>query len=407
MGELFLLLKISFDYILYLYYLPIKICDPMKKHIKIAMAWGGTGGHVFPIKSLIEYINQEKIGEGRRKLEKSVGLYRFWNKHSLEEKICRELICLGNKNLKFVPMLSWKFRRETKIISRLKNIGDVAKIIFWFFYSLFALLFLRIDVIFCKWWHVALPVVLAAVLLRRKIVVHESDTKTWLTNKIAARFATKVFTWFEGVLEGGEVVGQILSNELVWNGENWKKLGEIGEEKTNILVLGGSQGSRSLYHWLTQIDTDSNDPHVLVSDKLQFYIVLGLLNKEFGEKFKKYSNVITFDFADQQTMGQLYDICDIWLTRGGTTSLAEQKLFDMKLAIVPIPWTHDQYKNAEYYEKKYNDIILDQKKDFQVNLKNFLLSHIGFKKEIVHTDIDRLAEIGKVKEKIMHSLVER
>jgi len=44
---------------------------------------------------------------------------------------------------------------------------------------------------------VALPVVLAAALLRRKVVVHESDTRPGLVNKIAARFAKKTFTGFE------------------------------------------------------------------------------------------------------------------------------------------------------------------------------------------------------------------
>ena len=31
----------------------------MQKKIRIAMAGGGTGGHVFPIKSLIDYLEEK------------------------------------------------------------------------------------------------------------------------------------------------------------------------------------------------------------------------------------------------------------------------------------------------------------------------------------------------------------
>jgi len=68
-------------------------------------------------------------------------------------------------------------------------------------------------------------------------------------------------------------------------------------------------------------------------------------------------------------MGMVYNYCDIALKRAGTTSLAEQKLYDMKLLIVPISWTHDQYENAKYYVNHYQDLLIDQKKsDFERRL---------------------------------------
>lgn len=70
-------------------------------------------------------------------------------------------------------------------------------------------------------------------------------------------------------------------------------------------------------------------------------------------------------------MGELYNICDIAITRGGTTSLAEQKLYDMKQIIVPIPRTHDQYDNAKWYVKYHNDIMINQRdNDFEAQLSD-------------------------------------
>lgn len=61
----------------------------------------------------------------------------------------------------------------------------------------------------------ALPLVLAAALLRKKIVVHESDTHAGLVNRIASRLAKKTFTGFDGALPRSETIGQILSDDIV------------------------------------------------------------------------------------------------------------------------------------------------------------------------------------------------
>ena len=52
----------------------------------------------------------------------------------------------------------------------------------------------RITTVFCKGGYVALPVVIASKILRKKLIVHESDTRPGLVNRIAARWADQVFT---------------------------------------------------------------------------------------------------------------------------------------------------------------------------------------------------------------------
>ncbi len=70
------------------------------------------------------------------------------------------------------------------------------------------------------------------------------------------------------------------------------------------------------------------------------------------------------------------------MTRAGTTSLAEQQLFNIKKIIVPISWTHDQYTNAAWYQKKYQDIIIDMQQPGSVETLDLTLQqHKGFKKK--------------------------
>lgn len=54
--------------------------------LRIAMAGGGTGGHVFPIRSLVDFLKQHPSYDER--IEK---LYRFGSRNSLEQKTCQDL----------------------------------------------------------------------------------------------------------------------------------------------------------------------------------------------------------------------------------------------------------------------------------------------------------------------------
>ena len=56
----------------------------------------------------------------------------------------------------------------------------------------------------------------------------------------------------------------------------------------------------------------------------------------------------------------MYARADLGIVRGGTTTLAECKLFDLPLVIVPLPVTHDQQKNAEFYVTEFGDKLISQ-----------------------------------------------
>lgn len=377
--------------------------------LNIAMAWWWTWWHVFPVKSIIEFIN--KNPECCQEVSKIV---RFWKKKSLEYEIY-EKIKQNNQNLFFQTIVSGKYRRETPFKSKLKNVRDMFKFWRWIFQSLFYLKKYKIDVIFCKWWYVALPVVIAGKVLRKKIVVHESDVHSWLVNKIAAKFATTVFTGFDWVLPNSVTVGQILSDDIVCNEsiknipihtEVWQEL-SIAEqlfysdpEKTKLLVMWGSQWSKRLYtSLLNSIKENKN-----VYSDYEIFLVLWKENQDLATEFDSIKNVYTFDFVSQKDMWLLLKYCDISLTRAWTTSLAEQKLYNLKIVMVPIPWTHDQYDNAKFYVEHYDDILLDSTDEhYEKNMLEIFTKYKNFKKEKVTKDI--LAEISVAKDKIVKALL--
>ncbi len=383
------------------------------KTINIAMAWWWTGWHVFPIKSLIEHIY--KNTEYYSKINDIV---RFWEKRSLEEEVFLQLK-EKYKDIHFQAIVSWKYRRETRLKSRLKNIRDAFKFWYWIVQSIYYIKRYSIDVIFCKWWYVALPIVLAWRLLRRKIIVHESDVRSWLVNKIASKYADKVFTWFDKVLPKSTTIWQILSDEI-FSTESVKNLPSARDmdikwrvltvseqlyytdpDKTHLLVIWWSQGSKRLYNTLL----DSINQNRETYKNYEIFIILGKENQNMKSLFDQYQNVHVFDFISQQEMGLLLKNCDISLTRAGTTSLAEQKLYDLKIVMVPIPRTHDQYDNAKFYVKKYDDILLDSKdENYKKNMLDIFKKYKKFKKKDTKKDI--IWQISIAKDIIVKAMLE-
>ena len=131
-------------------------------------------------------------------------------------------------------------------------------------------------------------------------------------------------------------------------------------------------------------------------------VSLGKLNADLQEDFEK-KGAIVFDFLSQKEMGYLYSLSDLAVSRGGTTSLAEQKIFHLKTIIVPIPRTHDQMDNALYYEKHFHDIVLDQDDQyFEKDLGEILREFADYKKE--HFPLCS-EEVTKTKEIILQAIL--
>ena len=366
----------------------------MKKKT-IVMAWGGTWGHVFPIKSLIEtIISDPKYSDQVKEI------IRFWSKNSLEQETAAKFW----GKVRFISILSWKWRRETPLKSRLKNIRDLFLFAAGFIQSTFYLRKSKADVVFCKWWYVALPVVFAAKFLRKPIYVHESDVKPWLVNRIWNKFSKQSFCGFDNVFSWAIVVGQILSDEIVPDKNTNPELinslkAEKKDGKPSILVMWWSQGSKKLYECLADLLKENKT----LRDSFHYHIILGKLNEDLKQIFKEFPSVTTYDFLSQSDMWILYQHCDISLTRGWTTSLAEQKLFNLKSIIVPIPRTHDQKLNAERYVKNFNDIMVEQSTPTtSEDLLKALISLKDYHKPEISADIH--AEIWKAKHTILDHL---
>ncbi len=131
-------------------------------------------------------------------------------------------------------------------------------------------------------------------------------------------------------------------------------------------------------------------------------MILGTKNIGLRRYFEGFKNVTCYDFVSQKEMGKLLLESDAAITRAGTTSMAEEKLFGLKLIMIPIPRTHDQLKNAVYYEKHHNDILVKQDESFLLHLPIALEKVQGYKKSWSQENLE--AGINKAKDLICEIL---
>lgn len=326
----------------------------MGKKKTIALTGWSTWGHIFPLLSIYNYLQEEKN-------YKFVWVWEEWN---LEEEIAE------NNNIKFLDISAWKIRRYFD----LRNFYEPLKNLTWIFEGLYHIKSKKIDIIFSKWWYVSLPLAIAWKILWKNIYIHESDTISWISNRIVWKIATKIFYSFpnDKIDNNKHILSwQILNPELL---DNIKDLTYIENSKLKVLVIWWSQGSRIIFEELLKILKDLNS--------IEFTIILWEKNKYFKEKFIPFTNTKVYDFIEQKDLWVILKNTDIALTRAWATSLWEQNVFWIHSIIIPLEnsaWDH-QNKNAKYFKEKFWSDILNQNENLSEKIKEKLLKYKNLRK---------------------------
>lgn len=159
--------------------------------MKILLVGGGSGGHVTPLKAVADEIHA--IDDG----------------HSITVVTNREFyqtakqIFADTPEIRIKKIFAGKWRRYHSksaawhvlhLPTLFKNIRDVIYLAIGSLQALIVMLAVRPDVVFCKGGFVCVPVGVAARIFRKRILIHDSDTRPGLTNRLLSRWATTIAT---------------------------------------------------------------------------------------------------------------------------------------------------------------------------------------------------------------------
>ncbi len=262
----------------------------------------------------------------------------------------------------------------------LKNVRDMFLVGVGFLQSLLFLARVKPDVVFTKGGFVCLPVGFAAKMLGIPLVIHDSDSHPGLTNKILARFASKIATgestdnYPNYPKEITKHTGIPTSNQYRPTTPKQKqelksKLGVIDTKKPLVLITGGGLGSRNLNSVVINASRD-------LLDETSILHIAGQANyREVSERAPDHPGYMVVPFLTD-TMVDAVCAADIVITRAGATSLQELASAAKPIIVVPSPYLTGghQLKNASIYAAANAAVVLSE--------DDIILKPLKLKKEI-------------------------
>lgn len=323
---------------------------------------GGSGGHVTPV---VAVLRELRVRHPKVEL-------RFWCDKNFAPQ-ARSIVGAFDDTIPVDTVLSGKLRRYHHLTvwqhiawpSLLwQNAADMFKVAGGFFQSIWKLIVWRPDVVFTKGGFVCLPVGLAARALGIPLVIHDSDAHPGLTNRILARWATKIATgapleYYAYPAYKSKYVG-IPVNEAFrpfsasQQLEAKKKWG-VDPKKPLLVVTGGGLGARRLNNVTLEAlgELQKLASVVLVSGAGQY--------EELRERIPTdTSSFQLHKFVN--TMHELLGAADIVVTRAGATTILELAALKKPTILVPnaaLTGGH-QLKNAAVYGEAHVAIVLDE-----------------------------------------------
>lgn len=331
----------------------------MAKRIRIALAGGGSGGHVYPLVAVAGALQEQAKASG---IDLQLHYYGSNDRFRID---------IERQGIKFHSLLTGKLRRYASILT----IIDIPKIFLGFIQALFKLYALMPDVIFSKGGPGAFPIVLAGWFYKIPVVIHESDSVPGLTTLASARFAKKIALSFEQtapyfnprkiVLVGNPIRQELLVNHLSQE-EAKRKLG-FDPAKPLLFITGGSQGAVKLNEFmvlnldtilpLIQILHQTGPDNFIETKKLAEAEIVGL-----PTSVSTQSRYEALGYLDVEQQRDALSAADIVLARAGSGSIFEASAFGKPLILVPLASAarDHQNENAQAFAQAGGGIVIEE-----------------------------------------------
>lgn len=307
---------------------------------KIAFTGGGTVGHVSVNLSLIPTA-----------IEKGHEAFYIGSKNGIEQ----EMIASQLPDIKYHSISSGKLRRYISV----ENIKDIFKVLKGILDARKVLKKEKPDLLFSKGGFVSVPVVIAAKSLKIPTIIHESDLTPGLANKIALKFAKKIYTTFEDTVkylpqDKADFVGASVREDLKsGNKSRGYQLTNFTDDKKVLLVMGGSLGSKKLNEIVR-----GNLDGLLKTYQIIHLTGKGLLDEQLQER----QGYTQFEFV-KDDLTDLLAITDTVISRAGANAIYEFLTLKIPMLLIPLGLDQsrgDQIDNAKNFAKKeFGSYILE------------------------------------------------
>lgn len=297
--------------------------------MRIMLVGGGTGGPVVPLLAV-----QQRIKKTHPQAQFLLVGANTGPERQFAEKY----------GLKFVSVNSGKWRRYFSPL----NILAPFQTLLAFFKALRLIKRFKPNVVFAAGGYVSVPIMYAAWLLRRKIIIHQQDVFSSMSNKIIAPIADKITVSFENSmkdfsLDSGFGPFRKRDNRIVWTGnpvreelyvqkdlQQTKAEWNLNPDMPVLLLLGGATGALALNEIILQA----------LPELVKFVQIIHSTGKSKGINFS-HENYHPYELITD--MADAYAVSDLVVSRAGLSTITELSALAKVSIIIPIPDSHQEY----------------------------------------------------------------
>lgn len=323
--------------------------------MKILLVGGGSGGHVTPLKAVIDKLPAEDIDE----------IYLITDRKFYGQTLA---LLEDNDSVKIKKIFAGKYRRYhgksfmwhiTHLPTLLYNLRDIFYLSLGFIQSFIHIMLHRPDVVCAKGGFVSLPVGLVSRIFNIPLVIHDSDTHPGLTSRVLSRWALVIATgmpakYYPYPRDKMTYIG-IPVDERYKPISSKQRRGEkkgIGfdEDRPLLLVTGGGTGANRLNEFI------SSQARELIENGWSIVLITGSgkskqakkRHSEMDTKISKYWQI--HEFVD---LTPFVLAADIVVTRAGASAMQEFANSKKTVVVVPSPVLSGghQVKNAKMFSE--------------------------------------------------------
>ncbi len=301
--------------------------------LNIVISAGGTGGHLIPAQQLA----QELTGNNIVFMAKGLGSnYNFQKKFAFQEVESSPI----NKRRLFTAFF------------------DISKGILQ---SIRFFLKFKPDVVVGFGSYYSFPVLVAAYLMRKPIVLFEANTSMGKVNRFFEKKAKVVACQFGKKRRENYQMVPLLpwsSLQKIDKSEARKKLSL--QNIYTILVFGGSQGANF-------INENFCEAALILKESFNFQIIHLCGSEKCAKEIKSFydeNGIVSYVNSYEKDMGTVYSASDLAICRSGAGTICELIFFEIPSILIPLSYSsenHQEYNAFFMQEIKGGITILENK----------------------------------------------
>ena len=326
--------------------------------MKVILTGGGSGGHIIPLITVAQKIQQFAKDRG---IENISFLYVGPRFLSISEDM-GEMFKRAGIERKYI--LSGKIRRYASAL----NIIDVLKFPFIMLHALWIVFWNMPDAVFSKGGFGSFPVMFACWLFFVPArVIHESDSVPGLANRMSAIFAKRIGVAFTTAalkfpIEKTAAVGLPVRDDLCRQDPKKARLFfDIQTDRKVIFIIGGSQGADIINQNIIQI----------LPQLLSKYEIIHLCGQRNYENFKSQLKEMHGDKLSgsyhlypflTEEIKFAFTLANIVVSRASATSIFEIASCAKPSILIPLKNSAQdhQRQNAYEYSKTGAAIVMEE-----------------------------------------------